>query len=98
MIQPLFDNAIVEIQSEESDSLIYKTEDSVDKLKTRVAKVVAVGQGYVNKDTRGYDGMLVNVGDKVLIINSSWIQLDSHNPKQLSVSQHSIIGILPKED
>jgi chaperonin GroES len=93
-VKPLGDKILIkraEAQSK-TDSGIYIPESAKDK--PREGKVVAVGNGVLNRDTGEYLPFSVKKGDRVLFTSYSGTEIKIENEEFLIMTEDDILGVI----
>lgn len=96
-VRPLGDKLLVkraEAQSK-TESGIYLPEGAKDKPKE--GKVVALGQGILNKDTGKYIPFSVKKGDRVLFTSYSGTEVKLDGEEYLIMTESDILGVIEKD-
>ena len=93
-VRPLGDKIIIkraEAQTK-TDSGIYLPESAKDKPKE--GKIVAVGDGVLNKETGKYMPFTVKKGDRIIFTSYSGAEVKIGNEEMLILSEEDILGII----
>jgi chaperonin GroES len=93
-VRPLGDKLLVkraEAQTK-TDSGIYLPESAKDK--PREGKVVALGQGLLNKDTGKYMPFSVKKGDRVIFTSYSGTEVKIDGEELLVMTESDILGVI----
>ena len=93
-VRPLGDKIIVKRQEAESqtDSGIYLPESAKDKPKQ--GKIIALGDGNLNKDTGERLPFTVKKGDEVIFSSYSGTEVKIENEDFLIMTEDDILGII----
>jgi chaperonin GroES len=96
-VRPLGDKILVkraEAQTK-TDSGIYLPESAKDKPKE--GKVIALGQGILNKDTGKYIPFTVKKGDRIIFTSYSGTEVKLDNEEYLIMTEDDILGVIEKD-
>jgi chaperonin GroES len=96
-VRPLGDKLLVkraEAQTK-TDSGIYLPESAKDKPKE--GKIVALGQGILNKDTGKYLPFSVKKGDRVIFTSYSGTEVKIDGEDLLIMTEADILGVIEKD-
>ncbi len=96
-VRPLGDKIIVkraEAQTK-TDSGIYLPESAKDKPKE--GKVVALGNGILNKETGKYIPFTVKKGDRVIFSSYAGTEMKINNEELLIMTEEDILGVIEKD-
>lgn len=96
-VRPLGDKIIVkraEAQSK-TDSGIFLPESAKDKPKE--GKVIALGQGLLNKDTGKYMPFTVKKNDRIIFTSYSGTEIKLDGEEYLIMTEDDILGVIEKD-
>jgi chaperonin GroES len=96
-VRPLGDKILVkraEAQTK-TESGIYLPESAKDKPKE--GKVVALGNGILNKETGKYIPFSVKKGDRIIFTSYSGTEVKIDNEDLLIMSEDDILGVIEKD-
>src|SRR5688572_9098927 len=96
-VRPLGDKIIVkraEAQTK-TDTGIYLPESAKDKPKE--GKVIALGQGLLNKDTGKYMPFTVKKGDRIIFTSYSGTEIKLDGEEYLIMTEDDILGVIEKD-
>ena len=96
-VRPLGDKILVkraEAQTK-TDTGIYLPESAKDKPKE--GKVIALGQGILNKDTGKYIPFTVKKGDRIIFTSYSGTEVKLDNEEYLIMTEDDILGVIEKD-
>lgn len=96
-VRPLGDKLLVkraEAQTK-TDSGIYLPESAKDKPKE--GKVIALGQGLLNKDTGKYMPFSVKKGDRIIFTSYSGTEVKLDGEEYLIMTEDDILGVIEKD-
>jgi chaperonin GroES len=93
-VRPLGDKILVKRADplDKTDAGIYLPESAKDKPKE--GKVVAVGDGVLNKETGTYMPFTVKKGDRVIFTSYSGSEVKIGDDEMLILSEEDILGII----
>ena len=93
-VRPLGDKILVKRAAAQTktDSGIYLPESAKDKPKE--GKIVAVGDGVLNKETGKYMPFTVKKGDRVIFTSYSGSEVKIGDEEMLILSEDDILGII----
>jgi len=93
-VKPIGDKILVKRADaqEKTDSGIYLPESAKDKPKE--GKVIAVGQGILNKDTGKYMPFTVKKGDRIIFTSYSGTEIKLDGTDYLIMSEDDILGVI----
>lgn len=93
-VRPLGDKILVKRNEAQTktDSGIYLPETAKDKPKQ--GKVIAVGDGILNKDTGKYMPFTVKKGDAVIFSSYAGTEVKIDNDEYLIMSEDDILGVI----
>ncbi len=96
-VRPLGDKLLVkraEAQTK-TDTGIYLPESAKDK--PREGKIVALGQGILNKETGKYLPFTVKKGDRVIFTSYSGTEVKIDGEELLIMTEDDILGVIEKD-
>ncbi len=96
-VRPLGDKIIIkraEAQTK-TDSGIFLPESAKDKPKE--GKVIALGQGLLNKDTGKYMPFSVKKGDRIIFTSYSGTEIKLDGEEYLIMTEDDILGVIEKD-
>jgi chaperonin GroES len=93
-VRPLGDKILVKRADplEKTDAGIYLPESAKDKPKE--GKIVAVGDGVLNKETGKYMPFTVKKGDRIIFTSYSGSEVKIGDEEMLILSEDDILGII----
>lgn len=93
-VRPLGDKILVKRADplEKTDAGIYLPESAKDKPKE--GKIVAVGDGVLNKETGKYMPFTVKKGDRIIFTSYSGSEVKIGDEEMLILSEEDILGII----
>ena len=96
-VRPLGDKIIVKRADAQTktDSGIYLPESAKDKPKE--GKVIALGQGLLNKDTGKYMPFTVKKGDRIIFTSYSGTEIKLDGEEYLIMTEDDILGVIEKD-
>jgi chaperonin GroES len=96
-VRPLGDKIIIkraEAQTK-TDTGIFLPESAKDKPKE--GKVIALGQGLLNKDTGKYMPFSVKKGDRIIFTSYSGTEIKLDGEEYLIMTEDDILGVIEKD-
>jgi chaperonin GroES len=96
-VRPLGDKLLVKRADAQTktDSGIYLPESAKDKPKE--GKIIALGQGILNKETGKYIPFTVKKGDRVIFTSYSGTEIKIDGEELLIMTEDDILGVIEKD-